>query len=87
MTTVLTVFITWLYNNTKGSLVITILAHFSYNLVGGFITGSLGLIPMNIFLFFAVPGLFIMMLWVLIRFGPRHLSRKPVAELPFTPKA
>jgi hypothetical protein len=36
---------------------------------------------------FGVPGLALVFIWVLIYFGPRHLSRKPVAELPFIPKA
>jgi membrane protease YdiL (CAAX protease family) len=82
----LTTFMTWLYNNTRGSLVIAILAHFSFNLVGGFVTGTLGLMPMNTFLMFGVPGLFVMFCWVLYYFGPRYLSRKPVAELPFQPR-
>lgn len=82
----LTTFMTWLYNNTKGSLIIAILAHFSFNLVGAFVTGTLGLMPMNIFLMFGVPGLTVMFIWVLVYFGPRYLSRKPVAELPFQPK-
>ena len=87
LNTVLTIFMTWMYNNTRGSLVIAILAHFSFNLVGGFVTGTLGLMPMNTFLMFAVPGLMLMFIWVLVYFGPRYLSRKPVAELPFVPKA
>jgi len=87
LTTVLTIFITWLYNNTRGSLVITILAHFSFNLVGGFVTGTLGLMPMNSFLMFGVPGLTLVFVWVLIFFGPRYLSRKPVSELPLLPNS
>jgi len=87
LNTVLTIFITWLYNNTKGSLIIAILAHFSFNLVGGFVTGTLGLMPMNTFLMFGVPGLTLWFVGLLIYFGPRYLSRKPVAELPFQPRA
>jgi len=87
LTITLTTFMTWLYNNTRGSLVIAILAHFCFNLVGGFVTGTLGLMPMNIFLMVGVPGLALVFIWVLIYFGPRYLSRKPVAELPFIPKA
>jgi membrane protease YdiL (CAAX protease family) len=83
----LTTFMTWLYNNTKGSLIIAILAHLSFNLVGAFVTGTLGLMPMSTFLMFGVPGLTVMFIWVLIYFGPRYLSRKPVSELPFQPKA
>lgn len=87
LNTVLTTFITWLYNNTKGSLVITILAHFCFNLVGAFVTGTLGLMPMNTFLMFGVPGLTVFFVWMLIYFGPQYLSRKPITELPFHPKA
>jgi hypothetical protein len=83
----LTIFITWLYNNTRGSLVIAILAHLAFNLVGGVVTGTLGLMTMNTLLMFGVPGLTILLAWVLIYFGPRYLSRKPVTELPFHPKA
>ena len=82
---VLTIIMTWLYNNTKGSLVITILAHFCFNLVGAFVTGTLGLMPMNIFLMIAVPGLAIWFIWILVYFGPRYLSRKPLVELPYEP--
>ena len=84
--TVLTVIMTWLYNNTRGSLVITILAHFCFNLVGGFVTGTLGMMPMNIFLMVAVPGLALWFLWIVIYFGPKYLSRKPLVELPFEPR-
>jgi membrane protease YdiL (CAAX protease family) len=87
LTTVLAIFITWLYNNTRGSLVITVLAHFSFNLVGGFVTGTLGLMPMNTFLMFGVPGLTVVFIWMLIYFGPRYLSRKPVSELPIQARA
>lgn len=82
----LATFMTWLYNNTKGSLVIAILAHFSFNLVGAFVTGTLGLMPMSTFLKFGVPGLSVLFIWVLVYFGPRYLSRKPVEELPFQPR-
>lgn len=81
----LTTFMTWLYNNTRGSLIIAILAHFSFNLVGSFVTGALGLMPMNIFLMFGVPGLTVIFIWMLVYFGPRYLSRKPISELPFQP--
>lgn len=85
LTVTLTTFMTWLYNNTKGSLIIAVLAHFSFNLVGAFVTGTLGLMPMNIFLMFGVPGLTVVFMWVLVYFGPRYLSRKPLADLPFQP--
>ncbi len=41
----ITVYLTWLYNNTGGSLAITVLAHFTYNLTGTLITGMVSLMP------------------------------------------
>jgi hypothetical protein len=73
---------TWLYNNTHGSLIITILAHFTYNLTG-FLTGVLLLMPAMLFYLTAGPMLFIIVIGIVIVFGPRYLSKKPVAELPF----
>jgi membrane protease YdiL (CAAX protease family) len=42
---VLSILFTWIYNNTQGSLVGPVLAHFSFNLTGAFVAGSLGLVP------------------------------------------
>jgi membrane protease YdiL (CAAX protease family) len=86
MTLALGTYITWLYNNTRGSLVITVLAHFLYNCVGGFIAGTLGLLPPMVLYISAGSGLAIAAVLVVIVFGPRYLSRKPVGELPFRPK-
>lgn len=72
---VLSILFTWLYNNTGGSLVITSLAHLSFNLNGAFITGSLGLIPMNVFFITAGPALGAYVIAVLLLFGPRRLRR------------
>jgi hypothetical protein len=65
-----------------GSLVVTTAAHFSFNLTGAFIIGTFGLIPMNLFFMTAGPMLGLMVIVVILHFGPRHLSRKPVATLP-----
>lgn len=54
-------------------------------LVGSFVTGALGLMPMNIFLMFGVPGLTVIFIWMLVYFGPRYRSRRPISELPFQP--
>ncbi len=81
---VLATLFTWLYNNTGGSLVVTTLAHLSFNLTGVFIIGTFGLIPMNLFFMTAGPMLGLMVIVVILCFGPRHLSRKPVVALPFT---
>jgi membrane protease YdiL (CAAX protease family) len=78
----LTIYMTWLYNNTGGSLVITILAHFFYNLTG-FLTGPLGLMPPMQFYMIAGSLLGLIVVAVIAVFGPRCLSKKPAAELPF----
>jgi len=81
MVLVLATLITWLYNNTRGSLVITVLAHFSFNLTSVFVTGAFGLLPMNVFFMTAGPALGLMVITVVAYFGPRHLSRKPADQL------
>jgi CAAX protease family protein len=83
MVVVLATLFTWLYNNTGGSLVITVLAHFSFNLTTVFITGAFGLLPMNVFFMTAGPALGLMVIAVVAYFGPRHLSRKRAEQLPF----
>jgi uncharacterized protein len=79
----ITVYLTWLYNNTRGSLVITTLAHFTYNLSSTLIVVVAGLIPAMVFYLTAGPLLFLVVVGVIIYYGPKYLSRKPVSELPF----
>ena len=82
----LTIYMTWLYNNTRGSLIITILAHLSFNMTG-FITGQLGLMPPMLLYMTVGPMLALIVVAILFVFGPRTLSKKPAAELPFQPEA
>lgn len=82
MVITITIYLTWLYNNTRGSLIITVLAHFSYNLTG-FLTGVLGLMPPMIFYMTAGPLLGLVVIAILLVFGPRHFSKKSGALLPF----
>jgi len=84
VTLVLTVLFTWVFNNTRGSLVATTLMHFSYNFAGGHIAGLLGLIP-GMVLYIASSGLVILALLAVVVYGPKYLSRKPVSELPIEP--
>jgi membrane protease YdiL (CAAX protease family) len=79
----LTLYMTWLYNNTRGSLIITVLAHFSFNLSGAFIAGTLGLLPPMVLYVAAGSMLVLSVLGVTLYFGTRSLSRKPAEELPF----
>ncbi len=74
-----TIYLTWLYNNTRGSLNITILAHFAYNMTG-FLTGVLGLMPAMSFYMTAGPLLGIIVVAIIFIYRPRNLAKKPVAE-------
>jgi membrane protease YdiL (CAAX protease family) len=73
-----TIYMTWLYNNARGSLVITVLAHFSFNLSGGFIAGTLGLLPPMILYIAAGSMLLLTVIVVVIYNGGKSLSRHPV---------
>ncbi len=80
-----TVYLTWLYNSTRGSLIITVLAHFAYNLSSTLIAGVVSLMPPMTFYMTAGPLLFLVVIGVVVYFRPRYLSHKPVEELPFQP--
>ena len=77
------IYFTWLYNNSRGSLIITVLAHFSFNMSGGFIAGSLGLLPPMVLYVAAGSMLVLSVVAVVLYFGAKSLSRKPVAEFSF----
>jgi membrane protease YdiL (CAAX protease family) len=79
----ITTYLTWLYNNTRGSLVITVLAHWSFNLTGTIITGPLSLMPAMVFYMTSGPLLFLAVVGIVIYFKPKFLSLKPASELPF----
>jgi membrane protease YdiL (CAAX protease family) len=76
----ITVYLTWLYNNTRGSLIITVMGHFIYNMTG-FLTGVLGLMPAMLFYMTAGPLLGLIVVAIIFVFGPRLLSRQPLAEI------
>jgi membrane protease YdiL (CAAX protease family) len=82
----ITLYLTWLYNNTRGSLVIAILAHFTYNLSSTLIAGAVSLMPAMIFYMTAGPLLFLVVVGVIFIYKPKFLSKKPVMELPFEMK-
>lgn len=77
----LAIYFTWLYNNTQGSLIITVLAHFSFNLSGGFIAGTLGLLPPMLLYIAAGSMLVLTVIWVVFYFGAKTLSRKSSDEI------
>ncbi len=73
-TAIETILFTWIFNNTRGSLVIVTLLHASQNTWANLLSDNqLGPFYGNVIL------LAILMLIVLVVFGSRHLSRKPVA--------
>lgn len=74
------IYMTWLYNNTRGSLVITVLAHFAFNLSGGFIADTLGLLPPMVLYIVAGSMLLLSVIAVIVYFGPQRLSRQPGTE-------
>lgn len=83
LVTTLTLYLTWLYNNTRGSLIITTLAHASFNLTGVFITGLISLMPPMAFYMTIGPLFFVCILIIVGGFGPKYFSRKPMTEMPF----
>jgi len=83
LNTVISILMTWAYNNTKGSLVITVLFHFSFNFGGAFIAGYLGLLPLMVF-YISGSIMIIPYLIIVVKYaGPEKLSRKPDSEMPF----
>ena len=80
---VITILMTWAYNSTNGSLLITVIFHFSFNFNGAFITGILGLLPMTIFYIGGSVMIGIYVIVVIIFAGPSKLSKKPDTEMPF----
>lgn len=79
---VITILMTWAYNNTKGSLIITMIFHFSFNLSSQ-LYGVFGLLPSMIFYIGAGIGIGIYVIVVVIYTGPKKLSRKQDSEMPF----
>lgn len=79
----LTLYITWIYNNSRGSLILTTLAHASFNLTGVFITGTISLMPPMAFYMTIGPLFFVCILVIVFGFGAKYFSKKPLAELPF----
>ena len=76
--------LTWLYNNTQGSLIITILAHFCFNFGSALVKNSiLGLLSNTVHSI--VGGILGVsyLVFIFSVFGYKRLSRKPIEELPF----
>jgi len=77
-----TVFFTWIFNNTRGSLAMASLLHFSLNVSLGLIA-VLGLVPMDKYLWIQSVIYAILAIVVICIFGGGRLSVKPVSEMPY----
>jgi uncharacterized protein len=80
MVVVVSIFITWIYNNTNGSLGLCVLTHFSFNFSSAFIAGFLGLLPPMVFQMGCGALLGVYVVVIIIVFGPKRLSRKKLIE-------
>lgn len=76
-----TIILTWLYNNTKGSLVV-ILAHFSFNLGSNLVVNLLGLVNSQFYnIIGGIAGVFYLVL-IIAGFGYKRFSKLSDSELP-----
>ena len=79
----LSIILTWIYNNTHGSFVMVMIAHFSFNIASNLIIGLLGLVDsMTYNIIGGVSGVLYLVL-IFVCFGAEKFSKKPDEELPF----
>lgn len=78
---VISILMTWVYNNSNGSLILTIIMHFSFNFDMVFIVGYLGLMPTMVFYISASIAIGIYLIAVIMYFGPKNLSKKAELEI------
>lgn len=79
---VISILMTWVYNNSRGSLILTVIMHFSFNFDMAFLVGYLGLMPQMVFYISASIAIGIYLIAVILYAGPKKLSRKPESEIP-----
>lgn len=77
MVLVLTIFITWIYNNTDGSLGLCVITHFCFNFSSAFTAGYLGLLPPMVFQIGCGVMLGLYVIVIIVVFGTKRLSRSP----------
>ena len=78
----ITIILTWLYNNTRGSLVIVIVAHYAFNLGSNLVTQMLGLVnTMTYNILGGIAGVTYLVL-IFVGFGITRFSKIPESELP-----
>jgi membrane protease YdiL (CAAX protease family) len=79
MTIGLSILFAWVYNNTGGSLIATVLMHFSFNVSGAFLAGHLGLMPPMVLYIGGGIAIGLLTVAVVAWFGWRRLARVPIA--------
>ncbi|MGF1617589.1 MAG: hypothetical protein ACFCU2_07245 [Acidimicrobiia bacterium] len=84
MTVALTILFTWVYNNTGGSLIATVLMHFLFNFSGAFLAGHLGLMPPMLLYVGGGITIGIFTIVVVALNGKVNLSRKSMDVMPFS---
>ncbi|MFW9924448.1 MAG: CPBP family intramembrane glutamic endopeptidase [Candidatus Thorarchaeota archaeon] len=79
----ISIILTWLYNNSNGSLIITILGHFCFNFGSALVITILGLV--NYTTYSIIGGVLgvVYLVFIFVYAGYRNFSRKPIEELPF----
>jgi uncharacterized protein len=76
------IILTWLYNNTGGSFVITILAHFCFNIGSNMVTHMFGLVNgMSYNIVGGIAGVLYLII-IFVFFGVKRFSRKPESQIP-----
>jgi hypothetical protein len=81
----LSILFTAIYNNTAGSVVATILAHFWFNFAGAFLAGHFGILPPMLLYVGGSIMAVVLVVGVVVVEGPRTLSQRPDDQLPFQP--
>ena len=78
----ITIILTWLYNNTKGSLVIVILAHFFFNIGSNIVVNMFGLVnDMTYNIVGGIAGVLYLIL-IFAGFGYKTFSKLGKSEIP-----
>ncbi len=81
----ITIILTWLYNNSRGSLVIVILAHFCFNAGSNIVVNMLGLVNGTFYNIVGGIGGVLYLAIIFGVFGYKRFSRRKESEIPVVP--